>query len=113
MEEEYVEIRAKEEYKHLGSLKDYQNWTKVSKLLAYGLTGIEIRGLFVYLISFFDGIKSNDVVFNEIKAELIIDYIEKNYGKDFENLKINKFNGFFNYKNKEIVFSIKELNFIK
>ena len=42
-EEEYIEVRALDEYVHLPSLRHYAEWTRVSKFLGNGLVGVERR----------------------------------------------------------------------
>ena len=43
MNKDYVEIKAKYDFKLLKSLKEYQEWTKVERLLGVCLTGVDVR----------------------------------------------------------------------
>ena len=45
MNKDYVEIKAKYDFKLLKSLKEYQEWTKVERLLGVCLTGVDVEKL--------------------------------------------------------------------
>ena len=43
MNKNYIEIKAKDDFKLLKSLREYQEWTRVERMLGYCLVGVEIR----------------------------------------------------------------------